>query len=281
MTTCSNCKNRIPGHVRSCPFCQNDVGFPNIRAADAAEERAALAVRLEAAKVSTRARDCENVLIDFGKAVKGSKAIICRSLSVVQRLISNENEMYISFYRQVDSDARLPEANTWDRGRSAVDSTLFPLYHSEIVFGAVGLGAPANNKYGEYAMILKEEMISNRATVFEENSFVFCHSKHKIVAGDPVPAGYRAVWHERDVLAMAKLHSRLDASTKEAQFPQILWTSKDELTEDFIEVHIFGQIHRAAIERVVGPQPKSHADKVIWKSLSRKLKEIGATLEIR
>lgn len=281
LITCLTCNRQIPEHVRNCPFCQGDVGFPNVRAAEARQERAALLQRLEDARVSTRARECDDVLKEFGGAVVKSKAIICRSLSVVQRLMSSDNELYTSFYQQIESEARLPESNRWDRGRSAVDSTLFPLYHSQIVFAALSLENRCPLTYGPYAMVLREEMILQRATVFEENSFVFIQSKHKIVAGDPIPAGYRAIWQERDKLAMAKLHSKLDARTKPEQFPRILLTpGKDETTQDFIEVHIYGPIHRAAVEKIVGPQPRAHADKAILKSLRRKLSEVGATLEI-
>ena len=281
LITCTSCKRPVPDHMRNCPFCQGDVGFPNVRAANTSQERAALLERLDAARVSTAARKCEQVLNEFGAAVKQSRATICRSLSVVQRLMSSDSELYTNFYQQVGSEARLPENNVWDRGRSAVDATLFPLYNNKILFGALSLDKQCPSKYGAYAMVLREEMIQQRATVFEENSFVFCQSKHKIVTGDPVPTGYRAVWQERDQLAMAKLHSKLDAGTEPKEFPRILLNpGKDESNQDFIEVHIYGPIHRRAVETVAGPQPRAHEDEVILKSLKKKLTEVGATLEI-
>jgi hypothetical protein len=281
LTICSSCKRPVPDHVRSCPFCQGDVGFPNVRAANSSQEKAALLERLKTARVSTRARNCEQVLNEFGDAVKESKAIICRRLSVIQRLMSSDNELYTTFYRQVGSEVRLPENNIWDRGRSAVDATLFPHYYPEIVFGALSLDNRCPSKYGAYVMVLREQMIQQRATVFEENSFVFCQSKHKIVTGDPVPSGYRTIWQERDQLAMAKLHSKLDAGTRANEFPRILFTpGKDESDQDFIEVHIYGPIHRAAVETVAGPEPRAHADKAILRSLKKKLTEVGAKLEI-
>jgi hypothetical protein len=195
--------------------------------------------------------------------------------------MSSDNELYTSFYQQVGSEARLPERNDWDRGRAAVDATLFPHYYPEIVYGALALDSICPLKYGGYVMVLREEMIQQRATVFEENSFVFCQSKHKIVTGNSVPPGYRATWQERDRLAMAKLHSKLDAGTKATDFPRILLSQgKDEASQDFIEVHIYGPIHRVAVEKVAGPQPRARADKVILRSLERKMREVGASLEI-
>jgi len=53
------------------------------------------------------------------------------------------------------------------------------------------------------------------------------------------------------------------------------------MDDDFIEVHIWGPIHRTAIERVVGPKAKSREDRVLWNSLETKLSEVGAVLESR
>jgi hypothetical protein len=46
---------------------------------------------------------------------------------------------------------------------------------------------------------------------------------------------------------------------------------------DFIEVHIFGPIHSAAIEHVRGPIPPEPADRALWNQAKRKLDSIGAT----
>lgn len=267
--------------MRNCPFCQGDVGFPNVRAANTPEERAALGERLKAARVSTSARSCEPVLVEFGNAVKDSRAIVCTSISVIQRVMSSENQLYTNFYQQIGSESRLPENNIWDRARSPVDATLFPYYFPHIVFGELSLGNKCLSKYGAYAMILREEMIQQRATVFEENSIFFCQTKHKIVVGNPVPPGFRAIWQERDQLAMAKLHSRLDKTTTKKDFPGILLPpAKGDSDQDFVEVHIYGPIHGAAVETVAGPEPKSKADKAILRSLKKKLKDAGTNWEI-
>jgi len=280
MPDCLNCRRAVPDHVRNCPYCQTDVGFPNVRAASQKIETEALNERFKNALVSARARKCEEILLDFGNAAARSSAVISRSLSAIQTLVSSERALYISFYRQVESGSRLPEDNAWDRGRLAVDSTLFPLYHPEIVFAALSLDGLGPHSYGTYTIILRENMILQRATVFEENSFSFCQAKHKIVVGDPIPPGYRAQWDSRGLIAMAKLHDKLESSTTKEEYPGILLTQNpDPTAEDFIEVHIYGPIHRAAIERIKGPLPKSREDKVILRSIKKKLDEIGAVAE--
>jgi hypothetical protein len=282
MVSCPNCGENTPASARSCPSCQADVGFPNVRAAEVPEEKAALKQRLADAETSARARKCEAVLRDFGRAVLQSRAVICQNLGIVSSLVSSDNALYASFYKQIEGEVRLPEDNRFDRGRAAVDGTLFPNYHTKICFAALSLDNLGPTAYGAYTLVLKEKMIFQRATVFEENSFSFCQVKHHIVVGDSIPLGYRALWPERDQLAMAKSHSRLEPTTHPDEYPAILvHRASDPHDDDFIEVHIWGPIHRTAIERVVGPKPKSREDRVLWKSLATKLREVGAELETR
>jgi hypothetical protein len=49
---------------------------------------------------------------------------------------------------------------------------------------------------------------------------------------------------------------------------------------DFIEVHIYGTIHRRAVASARAAKPKRRADQVIAQSIGRKLKEIGIVMVI-
>lgn len=281
MPDCKSCGRSVPDFARDCPFCQNDVGFPNVRAAMNSKEVAALEQRVNDAFISARARHCEPILVDFGRAVLSSQAVIARSLSTIQSLMSSDEALYVNFYQQVGSGSRLPADSNWDRGRLAVDGTLFPHYHDKVVFGALSLDGQGPHNYGPYCLVLREDMIKNRTSVFEENSFTFCQTKHKIVVGDPIPPGYRAIWEGGDQIAMAKLHGSLDTETRTESYPGILLSqTKGKTPEDFVEVHIYGPIHRAAVERITGPPPKSKADKAILRSIKRKAAEVGAVVEI-
>jgi hypothetical protein len=53
---------------------------PNVRLAESEAERRALARRLRDAEISTRARNCNDVLERFGVAVLSSRAVMARSL---------------------------------------------------------------------------------------------------------------------------------------------------------------------------------------------------------
>jgi hypothetical protein len=126
---------------------------------------------------------------------------------------------------------------------------------------------------------LKELHIANRATVFEENPFVFCE-RHRVIAGRRAPLGFRATWAARDELAMAKLVDKLNTATEPKDYPSILLDQATSRADaDFIECHIYGPIHPNSLERVVGPKPKARHDQIIWRSVSNALRKSGVIVE--
>ncbi len=276
---CENCSEEIPVHVRNCIACEADVGFPNVRAANSVEESRALADRLSIAVESSRLRKCKTQLDSFGKSVLKSKAVMCRSLGQVLQLVE-EKCCYSSYYQQVGSTSRTPESNEWDQGRGSVDSTLFPHYLEHIRFAALtrnNRGLSSN--YGPIAIIFKEPMIVHRASVFEENPFNFCQ-KHSIIAGTPAPFGYRANWKNRHILAMAKLHSKIERDTDPKNFSNILLkNTANGKTNDFIEVHIFGSFNRSAIELIAYRKPTSKVDATLYRRLKKASRKHAIELE--
>ena len=277
--TCSFCNEKISLSARNCPNCQSDVGFPNVRATQIPGEIGALQKRVDDAEVSSGLRKCKDVINRFEHCVSISKAVFCRSLDMVHELVTRENILYISFQKQVNSGLRLPNDDIWEIARPAVEATLFPHYSDQINFMCLTANNKGLTNYGSYSIVLKDHMICNRASVFEENSVIFM-DKHKVVAGKPVPPGYRASWSSRGKLAVAKLHSRIDPATSEDHFPEILMRSgADNSLDDFIEVHIYGPISPKAFERIVGPKPVRGADLVLWKSVETKCRRHGIILE--
>jgi hypothetical protein len=132
--------------------------------------------------------------------------------------------------------------------------------------------------WGEYQITFKDTHITHRTTLFDENSILFC-KRHRVVAGDPCPVGFRANWEDRGKLALAKLHSKLTADTTPSDYPGILLSQGTSTGDaDFIEAHIYGELHRSAIERVSGPKPRNKADLAIWRSISRTLAELQITV---
>jgi len=141
------------------------------------------------------------------------------------------------------------------------------------------LGSTSLTGYGAYAIVLKEQMIAHRATVFEENPLNLSR-KFRLLLTDPIPPGFRATWAQRDILAKAKLHAEVTSATLDADFPHILVRDRGGTGDsDFIEVHIFGTLNRYTIERLIGPAPKTREDKLIWEKLRRQLASLGIPVE--
>jgi hypothetical protein len=139
--------------------------------AESAGERAALTARLGAARVSANARGSLAVLEDFGRAVRNSRAVLARPLGDLDTLVKSENSLYVSFHSQVRSGSRIPEDNDWDKGRTAAESTVHPLYHEKINYTALSLDGFGVLWWGEYSIALKEIHIARRTSVFDENPF--------------------------------------------------------------------------------------------------------------
>lgn len=275
---CLNCLEEVPEHVRSCVVCGRDVGYPNVRAADRTEEVKALELRINEAEENADSLGYKSILENFRDAVAQSAAVVCCPLGKLSELVSSDNKLYQTFYQAVGSEARLPEDNEWDKIREPVDSLLFPHYHADIRCGSLTIDRTGISGYGGYGMVLKEAAIKDRATVFEENAILFV-KRHRIVPGDPIPKGYRAPWMKRGLLAIAKLGKRLTPKTTKTEFAKLL-SSSDNRDADCIEVHIHGPLHRRAIEHLSGNEPRRREDRVVLKSVIKKLKDIGATVGI-
>ncbi|MBS3847729.1 hypothetical protein KD146_03360 [Devosia sp. BSSL-BM10] len=214
-------------------------------------------------------------MLRFEAAVATSKVVISRPLGIIQGLIDDTRQSYVSFQKQVSAGLRSPADNIYDQVRQQYESALYPHFSGEIIFGSLTLSGRGITPYGPYAMVLRTEMIKRRTTVFEENPHKFI-SKHRLLGNEPLSAGYRADWEGRSRLAATKLQPDLTPNTSEEDFPGILQKDVGDTGEgDFIEAHIYGSINRNAIESVVGPKPKVRADRIIWDAVVQRLNNAG------
>ncbi len=281
LPNCENCAEEIPYAAKNCVLCGEDVGYPNVRAAESADEVSALRERLRAALISTEARGCRAELEQFGTAASGSAVVVSRNLAVLAALVESSNTLISTYHKLVGAEARLPEQNEFDPYRAIVEGMVHPHgVHENITFGAITLDGRGVVKYGAFSINLKQDMISNRTTVFEENPFSFC-DRHACRPNKPFPPGYRASWQRRAELAMAKLHPKIQPGISPAEFPSILLeVDPDKIETDFIEAHVYGPVHPKAIARVVlAAQPKATADRLIWKRVRQKLVDMGVEIE--
>jgi hypothetical protein len=275
---CKRCGNDVPHSRRDCPACGEDNGFPNVRLAASDEETAALAQRLKYAEASADAGGYQGILTDFGEIILNSKAVIARPLGAIQDLIDDERITYTSYHLQLEAQARIPNEG-FDRVRTQFEAALFPNFHQEIRYAALTLNDRWLKPFGPFAMILRSWMIEQRATLFEENPWLFA-TRHQILLNQPLPHGYRSTWEKRGDLARAKYYPKITAATERVEYADILMQdTKEPFHEDYMEVHIYGPFNRHAIEKVIGPEPKRREDKLLWRKLEKKCKAVGVLVE--
>lgn len=276
MFKCDNCGYAVTHSERICPVCSEHVGYPNVRLAERSNEVAALEARVVAAFASAKARGVESELNSFSLSVKSSKAIMNRRLDTLQSWLNSNNPLFISFHQQVRSGLRIPEDSRWDQQRTSAENTISPNFYSSLSFAALSLDKIGMDYYGPYCVVLKDDLIAHRASVFEENPFVF-NRKHAIISGQMPPVGYRAPWAHRSKLAVSKLAARIVPGMFDTDFQNVLMEPRRAEPDcDYIEVHVYGPIHHAAIEHVSGPIPRARPDRAIWNQVKRKLKDLGA-----
>jgi hypothetical protein len=276
MTVCPSCNDEIDlrDSERFCPSCNGHISYPNVRAAGRDDEVRALWKRFQTALSRAIENNCEVVFHDFYHALQESRAVICRSFSELKALLSNDNALYASFYNLLNAGARRPENTALERLRPAVDSLLFPFFSVEIRFAALALNGRGIRSYGECSIELKDTAIKERASVFEENSLLFC-LKRKLGPHTGIPEGHRATWLGRALLAISKLQEQLAPELQRAQFASLLLKVGDSSTEeDFVEVHIYGPLNRGSVRRVIVPTPSHEEDLILLKQARKLLDDV-------
>ncbi|HXU30658.1 MAG TPA: hypothetical protein VN851_08795 [Thermoanaerobaculia bacterium] len=282
-TPCEFCGYSVPLAVSVCPHCGQPCRFAsNVRAALFPEEKEALDRRYRKAKMEAEGRGCRQVLTAFEAAVRGSQSVISRPLREADRLAVSERELYSTYYQQVHAEHRSPSSDDWDRRRRIADEALFPGYKESIRFAALTLDGEGVASYGGDEpdgfcfLVLRSEMIAQRATVFEDNS-TLVYERH----GSPLPPGLRAAWEDRGKLAVAKLSDSFTADTLEERFPGILLQQASTSEgERFVEVHIWGPMSVRTVERVL-LKPQRSLRKAFVRELAGRLRRFGVVLEER
>jgi hypothetical protein len=228
-----------------------------------ADECAALSRRVFEAERDLATKKCSEVGERFRNALRQSTAVICCNISRAISLLQSDNSLYASFYELVSGGIRRPEETAVETDRLLVDDLLFPHYREHIHFAALTLDGRGIHAYGACALLLKEGSIAHRATVFETNS-VYFYRKHLLRIGSEIPPGHRAAWEMRDELALVKHKDDLTSDLRDEQFAQLLMRNAESVTyQDFIEVHIYGPLHRAAVQSVLCGQTQSDIDRLL------------------
>ena len=179
--------------------------------------------------------------------------------------------MHANFHRRVSAGTILPRPNRFDGIRAASDAKMFPNYHQEISFAALSLDGQGSRYYGSVFLELKEVAVDERATVFEGNSLLYLDP---LPQETPVPFGLRAVWSRRDELAAAKLEPRIHSGCCVGDYGEILLSQDESDAADFVEVHIYGPVHRDAVNRVTVVARSTATSPPHWENFRAMIKDL-------
>ena len=248
---CLECSQPMREDMERCPHCWRPGLYPGVSAARRPEEQAALQQRYEQAFVKARGHGMEAHLREYEAAVARSDAVIGMSFATLQRFAWSEEEMYRPYYEEVAAGARVPGGDTWDRLRAAADALVLGQQNRHrVCCAALTIKKRALANDGECSLLLREEMIAHRASVFEENTVLFMH-RHNLPAGAPVPAGCRAVWADRALLAVAKTGGSPTRLGNKDYAGLLQHPAGDARQNHLIEVHIHGPLTLRAVRAVV------------------------------
>lgn len=250
MITCPYCGTENLLINKDCSTCGTSLGFPNVNECSQQEELKALNKRYKKKIGTARDKEHQDQVAEFEEELKKSLAVINVDLDYLHSLIVR-GAAYSNYQLLTFGEARdfaRPEA---DKERLGVEGTIFGSYGRNIRYAALSLDGSDLKSYGDFTIILADKAVRLRATLLEENSYNFV-KRHKILAGDKIPKGYRAVWKDRFKLAVAKLAEKALFTKKENYATVVLESTGDRKEDDFIEVHIYGKISKESLQAVRG-----------------------------
>ena len=275
---CPDCGNDFVASADRCPHCGRPGHYPNVYAAEAGDETAALQRRYQAAKDDAATRGTTSAVESFEAAAGAARVVIARPEGELQRLITSDQQLYATYYQLLNSGVMHPTGGEWDLLRRLADEVLFTGYREQVRFGALSLDGVGVINYGDCFIVLRTHMIAHRSSVFEENSALFMeHHGVMVNRTHKLPFGYRATWDQRAKLCVAKLAVKIDAVTPASSYSSLLLrqgaTSEDD---DFVEVHIYGQMTIRTVEEIAfNPRLKRRPQQIVSKANRARLAKFG------
>ena len=256
---CPNCGSPASKGLRHCPTCQRDLGFPNVRECGAAAEKAAVRRRATQAREDAEKRDCEAEFLGFENALeKQACVVVSMEAGRAMAFMEDPRETYANYETLVGAGVRKPAAPENDRHRTIVASMLYGSYGNMIRYGVLSLCPIGLPTYGEVHLRLKDVAIRARVSFTETNSFAFVKEHNLRPGASTPPPGHRAVWDNRQELALAKLGRRLKKGDGSDVWQELLVASDGQNREkdDFVEAHIFDHFDCYAVEDITVPALK-------------------------
>lgn len=257
-TNCPDCKKPVDYWLVHCR-CGHFLGFPNRRQAES--ERAELNARYAVAQADAASRGAQPLLIALEQLADRSLPVINMSFAVCDDILRPGK--YRNYDQRIDSGERDPASALNHGDRGIVGERLYPAYKQHIQYAALSPdGRGLEKGYGPVAMRwqVAPEYLLRRSSLIEENSYTF-FGKHSLGRlSTAVPPGYQSIWEDRAKLAVAKLASRLNSGTGQAELPAfVLFQGTDRHQDEFIEIaiHAEGGLDTQDVDMVTIQRPPS------------------------
>jgi hypothetical protein len=166
--------------------------------------------------------------------------VLGSTLNKLKPIILRDRDIFATFHELAElrflreSAAGGPD---WNVVRPNAETAMLgsPKLINQLHYAALSLDGRSLPHYGECTILLREEMIAHRSSLFQENSAVYYHNH-----GYKFPLGWRCTWTERGKLCVVKVVGRIDAATKPSEFPELLLNpGSSGIDDEFVEVQIF------------------------------------------
>jgi hypothetical protein len=255
---CKFCSNNHDISETVCPNTGEVIGEPiNVKRASLPIEKKALQDKYLRAKLKLNGDDLTAEANFFEEPIQNrGRPIINMPFNFLWFWLTN-NESYKSYRRQILENVRPKALFQNDVNRTIVDSFL---YGSEIdiIYSALTINKTGLTTYGQVSVILKEISVAKRTSCLYSNSFRFFNkliNEQKYSFGEPFPVGYLGTWYDNFKLATAKHNNEIVKGIDEDKCAMILLKSGESRDkDDFIELHIHGNIFSSAIDEIIIPE---------------------------
>jgi len=225
-----------------------------VREAGTPAEQSALELRYNEAKRAAVKKGARSEFANFAASVQStSGVVVCMPASVARDLANDPRQIYSNYDGLVGAGLRRVVSLDNDRLRRGVDGIIHGSIAAEIRCGVLSLTTEGLPTYGDVCCRLKSVTIKDRVSFLETNSYAFVRI-HKLIAGDPIPTGFRSTWENRHKLAAAKVGPSLIPRSGKAEWQRLLVRTDgvNRANDEFIEAHIFGGFNLHAIEVMEG-----------------------------
>lgn len=185
--------------------------------------------------------NCLDVFERFFELASRSHALFACPLLKLHRELASGSEIFETYYQLEELRLRstVPKLLDWEKLRPQAEIELMGSNRNieKLHYACLSLDWGSLTNYGDCIVKLKESMIAHRASCFQGNTAVifFKHASFDNCL--------RSTWEDRAKIAAAVFADHLDKVVDESSFAKILVSTKDSSIDDeFIEVHIFGEM---------------------------------------